>query len=241
MAQKKKRARTAGKAAGARLPIEHELRTALTWLERHGTKRTRDGMARYGITAAKAFGVTMAEIRVLAKQLGRRHELALALWDTGWYEARMLASFVGEPERLSPAQMERFCRGFDSWAVCDTLCFHLFDRSPHAWAKVEAWAKQRGEFQKRAAFALLASLALHDKAAPDAPFSSCLPLLERAASDERNFVKKAVSWALRAIGSRRSPALKAAALELARSLAASENATERWIGKDAFKALAKKK
>ena len=194
MAQRKTRVRTAV-AAVERPPIKHELRAALTWLEQHGTKKTRDGMARYGITAAKAYGVTMADIRVLGKQLGRRHELALALWDTGWYEARMLVSFVGEPQRLSSAQMDRFCRGFDSWAICDTLCFHLFDRTPHAYDKVVQWARQRGEFQKRAAFALLASLALHDKGAPDARFLPCLPMIERAASDERNFVKKAVSWA----------------------------------------------
>jgi len=234
MAVKKKRAHAA--PSEERPPIKHELRAALTWLERHGTKQTRDGMARYGITAAKAFGVTMADMRVLGKQLGRHHELALALWDTDWYEARMMVSFVGEPERLSPAQMDRFCRGFDSWALCDTLCFHLFDRSPHAFDKVVQWSKQRGEFQKRAAFALLASLALHDKSARDARFLLCLPLIERAAADERNFVKKAVSWALRGVG-RRSIALNQKSIALAKKLAASEAAAPRWIGKDALREL----
>ena len=123
------------------------------------TKRDRDNLARFGITASKAFGVSMANIQVLAKRLGRNHELAAALWDTGWYEARMLTSFVDEPARVTPAQMDRWCRDFDNWGICDTVCFHLFDRTPHAWAKVAQWSGKRDEFVKRAAFALLASLA----------------------------------------------------------------------------------
>ncbi len=216
--------------------IEDEVRVTLAWLERRGSKRNRDGMARYAIRSDKLFGVSVATLRGLAKRLGRNHDLAAALWATGWYEARMLASFVDEPARVTPAQMDRWSRDFDNWAICDTVCFHLFDRTPHAWRKIAIWSRRREEFVKRAAFALLASVAAHDKRASDEPFAKALPLVERAAGDQRNFVKKAVSWALRATGNR-SPALHAEAVALARRMAASADASTRWIGKDAVKDL----
>jgi 3-methyladenine DNA glycosylase AlkD len=123
--------------------VESEVEKALVWLRRHSSKHTRDGMARYAIPSDHAFGVSMANMKVLAKRLGRNHELAAALWDTGWYEARMLASLIEEPGRVTPAQMERWCRDFDNWAICDTACFALFDRTPHAWAKVAEWSSRR--------------------------------------------------------------------------------------------------
>jgi 3-methyladenine DNA glycosylase AlkD len=206
-------------------------------LRRLGTKAGRDGMARYAIPSDNAFGVSVATLKTLAKRLGRNHALAAALWDTGWYEARMLTPFVAEPAAVTPAQMDRWCSDFDSWAICDALCFHLFDRTPHAWRKVEQWARRREEFVKRAAFALLASLALHDKRAADEPFVQSLALIERAADDDRNFVKKAVNWALRAIG-KRNPELHAAAVSVAQRLAESPNAAPRWVGKDALRDLA---
>jgi 3-methyladenine DNA glycosylase AlkD len=221
--------------AGSR-DIAADVAMALAWLERRGSKKNRDGMARYGIVAKKAFGVSMATMQTLAKRLGRNHALARALWDTEWYEARILTSFVGEPARLTAAEMDRWCRDFDNWAICDTLCFHLFDESPHAWDKVGQWARRRAEFEKRAAFALLAALALHDKAAPDARFRTSLRLIAAAATDERNFVKKGVSWALRAIGHRSLP-LHTAAIDLATTLARSDDATARWVGKDALRDL----
>jgi 3-methyladenine DNA glycosylase AlkD len=150
----------------------------------------------------------------------------------------MLVPFVGEPDRLTPAQMDRWARDFDNWAVCDALCFHLFDRSPHAYRKVAAWAKRREEFVRRAAFALAASLALHDRQAPDKPFEKMLPLVERAATDPRNFVKKGVSWALRSIGMR-SPNLHAKSLALARRLAASTDPAARWVGHDVIRDLSR--
>ncbi|HEX7123717.1 MAG TPA: DNA alkylation repair protein [Gemmatimonadaceae bacterium] len=208
----------------------------LRWLERRGTKRNRDGMARYGIVAPKVFGVSVADVRQQAKRLGRDHALALALWKTGWYEARMLAAFVDEPERVTPVQMDRWARAFDNWAITDTVCFHLFDRTPHAWAKIRQWSTRREEFVKRAAFALLASVALHDKRAPDAPFVRSLVIIERAASDPRNFVKKGVSWALRSVG-RHSASLRAAAIELAERLSASSEPAARWVGHDALRDL----
>lgn len=217
-------------------PTADRVREALSWLERRGTKRNRDGLARYGIFATQVFGVSVADIRQLAKRLGRDHDLAAALWESGWYEARMLTAFVDEPKLVTPGQMDRWARDFDNWAICDTLCFHLFDRTPHAWRKIEQWSIRREEFVKRAGFALLASVALHDKHAADAPFLRALPLIEQGASDPRNFVKKAVSWALRGIG-KRNGTLKAAAIGLARRLAQSPEPAERWVGKDALRDL----
>jgi len=215
---------------------EEQVQSALTWLKRNGTKKGRDGMARYAIPSDKAFGVSVSNIQKLAKQLGRSHELALALWDTGWYEARMLTAYVDEPARVTPAQMDRWARDFGNWAICDTLCFALWDRTPHAWGKVTQWSDHRGEYVKRAAFALLWGLTVHDKLAGDKPFAHGLRLIERAATDERHFVQKAVNMALRAVGGR-SPALNAGAVAVARRLANSADAAPRWIGKDALRKL----
>jgi 3-methyladenine DNA glycosylase AlkD len=213
-----------------------EVQAAVASLEKMSTKRDRDNLARFGITTNKAFGVSVANVQALAKRLGRSHELAAALWETGWYEARLLTAYIDEPERVTPAQMDRWCRDFDNWGVVDTLCFCLFDRTPHAWAKVTKWSAMRGEFQKRAAFALLASLAGHDKTSGDAPFLDGLRLIEKAADDDRNFVKKGISWALRLIG-RRNVALNAQAVEVAKRLAASEQPGARWVGRDALREL----
>ncbi len=215
---------------------EGDVQAALGWLERKSTKRDRDNLKRFGINANKAFGVSVANIQILAKRLGRSHGLALALWKTGWYEARMLTSFVDEPARVTPAQMDRWCRDFDNWGICDTVCFHLFDRTPHAWDKVAEWHDKKEEFVKRAAFALIAGLSLHDKQSGDEPFIESLRYIERAAPDERNFVKKGVSWALRVLG-RRNAALNAAAVNVSGRLAASPEPAARWIGKGALKEL----
>jgi 3-methyladenine DNA glycosylase AlkD len=220
----------------SRQSLEDEVESALTWLKRHSSKRNRDGMARYAIPSDNALGVSVADIRVLGKRLGRNHELAAALWNTGVYEARMLTSFVAEPARVTSAQMDRWCRDFDNWAIVDTLCFHLFDRTPHAWQKVAQWSDRRDEFGKRAAFALLWALTVHDKHAGDELFAKGLVLIERAASDERHFVKKAVNMALRAVG-KRNPALNAAAVTVARRLADSPPGAARWVGKDALREL----
>jgi len=178
----------------------------------------------------------MGAMQKVAKRLGKDHALAAALWETGWYEARTVAALVDDPALVTPAQMDRWCRDFDNWGICDTVCFCLFDRTPHAFRKVEKWASQRGEFVKRAAFALLASLALHDKRTGDGPFLECLPLIERAAGDGRNFVKKGVSWALRSVG-RRSAAVHEESVVLAQRLAQSPDPAARWVGKDALRDL----
>jgi 3-methyladenine DNA glycosylase AlkD len=210
--------------------------TALTWLKSHSSKRTRDGMARYAIPADHAFGVSMADMKALARRLGPSHDLAARLWETGWYEARTVASLIDEAARVTPAQMDRWCRDFDNWAICDTACFALFDRTPHAWAKVTEWSGKRDEFGKRAAFALLWGLTVHDKQVGDELFLQGLHLIEGAAGDERHFVKKAVNMALRATG-KRNLALNAAAVAVARRLAASSERTAQWVGKDALREL----
>ena len=208
----------------------------LAWLKRKGSRRTVEGMARYGLPSDRAFGVPVGVMRAEAKRIGRDHELALALWKTGWFEARMMAAFLGDPELLTKAQMNAWARDFADWGICDTACFHLFDRSQFAYERATAWAKSPREFVKRGGFALMASLALHDKAAADAKFLALLPLVETGAVDDRNFVKKGVNWALRGIG-KRNPALRKAAVEVARRLAASPDPAPRWVGKDALRGL----
>ena len=219
--------------------MEDRVAETMAALRAAATDHDLANLSRFAIDAPSGLGVSMANLRKIAKRLGRDHELAAALWETGVYEARMLASLVDDPGRVTPEQMDAWRAEFDNWAIVDTVCFKLFDQSPHAFAKIGEWAALNGEFGRRAAFALLACLALHDKGADDRPYLEGLALIERAAGDDRNFVKKAVNWALRAIGLRGSPALKAAALDTARRLAASPDATPRWVGRDAVKALEK--
>jgi 3-methyladenine DNA glycosylase AlkD len=213
-----------------------DLDDALSWLERHGSKAGRDGMARYGLPSDRAFGVSVGKIQRLAKQLGKNHDLAEALWRSGCYEARLLAAYVDEPASVTAPQMDRWCRDFDNWGVCDTLCFVLFDRTPHAWRKVDQWSKSREEFVKRAAFALIWSLTVHDKVAKDSQFIHALKLIELGAADDRHFVKKALNMALRAVG-KRNRALNAAAVMVARRLAASDHVGAAWVGRDALREL----
>lgn len=216
------------------------VRDALDWLRANSAAKTREEMApRYGIVTDRAFGVSMAGMQVLARRLGRDHALAQALWETGWYEARMVACMVDDPTQVTPQQMDAWRADFDNWGITDTVCFKLFDQAPHAFDKVRDWAGLNDEMGRRAAFALLACLALHREEAADALFLDGLALIEAAATDDRNFVKKGVNWALRAIGGRNSPALRAAARETAARLASSKAATPRWIGKDALRAFAK--
>lgn len=226
-------------AKGPRGDSDARVKEALAELERLATPAMRDSLARYGIPSDHALGVPMRDIQGLARRLGRDHALAKALWKTGVYEARMLCAYIAEADRVTPAEMNRWSRDFDNWAVCDTLCFALWDDTPHAWAMADAWSSHRDEFVKRAAFALLASLAVHDKSGDDAPHLRGLVLMEREATDARNFVKKGVNWALRTVGSRRGPEARKAARALATRLSASDDATARWIGKDALRAFAK--
>ena len=214
--------------------MAERLDRALAELKRNGSKAGLAGMARYAIPSERAFGVPMRQIQALAKQLGRDHALAKELWASGWYEARTLAAYVDDPAQVTATQMDRWCRDFDNWAICDTVCFALFDRTPHAWAKVDKWASSRDEYVKRAAFALLWGLTVHDKKSDDAPFRRGLVLIERAATDDRLYVKKAVDMALRATGKRNS-ALRAAAIATATTLSTSNDKTAQWIGKHALR------
>lgn len=193
---------------------------------------------RYGIVTDKAMGVAMNRMQAIAKPLRPDHALAEALWATGWYEARMVACMVDDPALVTPEQMDRWRADFDNWGIVDTVCFKLWDQVAHAPAKAVEWCGTNDEFGRRTGFALMACLALHGKG-DEAFFLDGLKLIERCATDERNFVKKGVNWALRAIGGKKNPALRAAARETAGRLAASSDRTARWNGKDALRAFAK--
>jgi 3-methyladenine DNA glycosylase AlkD len=208
----------------------------IAWLRASGTAHQRREQARYGIVAPRAFGVGVGTLLKVAKSVGHDRALAAGLWKSGWYEARLLAGMVDEPERVTRRQMDAWARAFDNWGVCDTVCWHLFDHTPYAWEKARAWARSPHEFVKRAAFAMMAGRVARDPAAPDARFLALLPLVEKGARDERHFVKKGVNWALRRIG-RKNRALNTAAVELSRRLAASPDPAPRWVGQDALREL----
>ncbi len=194
-------------------------------------------MARYGIRAEGALGVSAPVLRAKAREIGRDHDLALALWASGVREARVLAALIAEPSRVTRPLMDRWARDFDSWDICDAVCCNLFDRTTLAWTVAVEWARREPEFVKRAGFVLMAALAVHDKAAPDRRFLPFLKLVEGAADDERNFVRKAVNWALRQIG-KRSPGLRLAAVRTARRIAAAhQTGGARWIAADALREL----
>ena len=191
---------------------------ALKWLEKSGSRRYKDGLPRYGIVTDKAFGVPVGTLLKFAKQHGKNHALAAGLWKSGWYEARLLAAMIDDPQRVTRRQMSAWAGDFDNWGVCDTVCWHLFDYTPFAWQTLRRWSVSPREFVKRAAFAMMAGQAAHNETATDAEFMALLPLIEKGARDDRNFVKKAVSWALRSIGKRNAA---------------------RWVGKDGLRDLAR--
>ena len=196
-----------------------------------------EGMARFGIRTDSALGLSMPFLRQTAKSAGVDHALALKLWQSGIHEARILAALVDDPAQVTSAQMERWVKDFDSWDVCDQVCGNLFDRTRFGRRKAVTWAGRKSEFVRRAGFALIAALAWQDRQADDELFVGYLALVEEYAFDDRNFVKKAVNWALRTIG-KHSPELNAAALTVAEQLASSKQASPRWVGKDAHRELA---
>jgi 3-methyladenine DNA glycosylase AlkD len=205
-------------------------------LRRLGTKRNVEGMARYGIRAKKVFGVSKPKLDALARKIGKNHALGLALWSTGIQDAKILAGLICEPRKVTAAQMEVWVRDFDNWDSCDGTCCHLFVFADAAWPKAFAWTKRKDEFQKRGGFALAAYLAYRDKAARDANYLRFLRVVEREAEDERNFVRKAVNWALRNIG-KRNLRLNRAAIATARRLRKKESRAARWIASDALREL----
>lgn len=220
-------------------PAADRARSALAQLESERDEQYLADLAtRYGIHTDHAVGVRMTRIKAIARRLGTDHELAGALWATGVYEARLLASMVDDPGAVTPEQMDAWCAAFDNWAVVDTVCFTLFDRTPHAWEAVDRWAGRDEEFVKRAGFALLWSLANHDRTAPDPAFAAGLALIERTGGDGRHLVDKAIGMALRAIGKRR-PALRDEALAVAERMGASDDPATRRIGRPAARELAR--
>lgn len=229
--------------------ISDRVATILEELRSRGSAEARAGVARFGIETRAAFGVSVTELRKLARPLREDHDLALALWRTGHHEARLLACLVDDPKAVSEDQMEQWVGEFDSWDLCDQAALGLFGRTSAAWQKALEWAGRDGEFVKRAGFALMAGLAIHDKRASDQDFVSLFPVIEVGAGDPRNFVKKAVSWALRQIG-KRSVELNAQAVACAERIKVSANdaaggsrggppeaRAARWVASDALREL----
>ncbi len=209
-------------------------------LRSHANPVNVAGMARFGINATGTLGVSIPILRGLAKEIGKDHALAQELWASGLHEARLLAGFIDDPRAVTVKQMDRWVGDFDSWDICDQVCSNLFDRTPFAWKKAMQWSRRREEYVKRAGFVLMAALSVHDKKAPDEAFRAFLPVIAREATDDRNFVKKAVNWALRQIG-KRNAALKKDAIRTAERIREIDSRAARWIAADALREFAKHK
>ncbi len=195
-----------------------------------------EGMARFGISPKNTLGLSIPTIRGIARRAGKSHTMALELWGSGIHEARILAAYVDDPAKVTEAQMEEWVAGFDSWDVCDQVCSTLFDKTPFAHRKASEWSERKAEFVRRAGFVLMAALAVHDKEAPDAVFMGFFRAIEKGSTDQRNFVKKAVNWALRQIG-KRNPSLNRSALRLAEKISKTGNPGARWVASDAIREL----
>ena len=214
----------------------HNVANIVNTLKNQYNIKNVEGMRRFGIKTNNALGIPMPFIRKLAKNIGRDHALALALWKTKIHEARILAGLVAEPGKLTERQMELWAKDFRSWDVCDQDCMNLFDKTPFAFKKALEWSKRKEEFVKRAGFALMAALAVHDRTAGDAVFKKFFGAIIRESKDDRNFVKKAVNWALRQIG-KRNRALSRSAISTAKKISAFESRSAKWIAKDALREL----
>lgn len=197
------------------------------------------GMARFGINPENTYGVSIPILRKMAKEIGRNHSLAQEFWASGIHEARILAGMIDDPEMVTEEQMEIWVKDFDSWDVCDQVCGNLFDKTPFAYKKAVEWSKRKEEFVKRAGFVMMAELAVHDKEAMDKEFLRFLPLIKRETADERNFVKKAVNWALRQIG-KRNRSLNKKAIETAKEIKKIDSNAAKWIASDALRELSGK-
>ena len=209
---------------------------ALRELRAMGERRNIDGMARFGIRTKVIYGVAKPKMDEVARRIGKNHNLALELWATGVHDARILAGMIDEPGKVRASQMERWVRDFDNWDVCDGTCCHLFVFATPAWAKAVQWSRRKKEFEKRAGFALMAYLAYRNKSAPDAKYQRLFSIIQREAHDERNFVKKAVNWALRQIG-KRNIRLNREAIRAAERIRSQGSRAARWIAADALREL----
>ncbi|MFA6213725.1 MAG: DNA alkylation repair protein [Candidatus Micrarchaeia archaeon] len=205
----------------------------LAHLKNKGKPKNLEGMARFGINVEKAYGVPIPELRRLARHIGPHHGLAFDLWRTGIHEARILAAYIDDYKRVSEKQMEEWVKCFDSWDLCDQVCGNLFDRTEFAHRKAIEWSFRKEEYVKRAGFVLMATLAVHDKRAGKAAFEKFFPHIVRGSTDERNYVKKAVNWALRQIG-KRSFTLNKEAIAVAREIAKIDSPSAKWVASNAL-------
>jgi 3-methyladenine DNA glycosylase AlkD len=212
----------------------------LEQLKEKGSAKNVEGMGKFGMATDQRLGVPVPEMRKIAKGIGKDHELALELWKTGVQEARIVASMIDVPEQVTDAQMEAWVVDFNSWDVCDQVCLNLFDKSDFTQTKIMEWSTREEEFVKRAAYAIIAGLAWHDKQAADDQFIGYFPVIRHGAMDERNFVKKAVNWALRNIGKRNS-VLNAGAIKTAKEIQQMNSKSARWIASDAIRELESEK
>jgi 3-methyladenine DNA glycosylase AlkD len=199
-----------------------------------------EGMARYGINPSNNLGISIYQLRPIAKEIGKDHNLALKLWESGIHDARLLACFIDDPDKVASEQMDSWAGDFDSWDICDQACTSLFDQTPHAWEKIFEWAKRKEEFVKRGAFSLIAGLAVHDKKTSEKKFEELFKIIIRESTDERNYVRKAVNWALRNIG-KRNKVLNKKAIQAARKIKKIDSKSARWIANDAIRELESEK
>lgn len=213
-----------------------KVKQVLKKLKSHANPKNVKGMARFGINPKNTYGISIPIIRKMAKQIGKNHQLAQQLWDSGLHEARILASTIDDPKMVGEKQIEKWVKDFDSWDVCDQVCGNLFDKTPFAYKKAIEWSKRDEEFVKRAGFVLMATLSVHDQKAEDKQFEKFLPIIKKEATDGRNFVKKAVNWALRQIG-KRNLVLNKKAIAAAKAIEEIDSKSARWIAADAIREL----
>jgi 3-methyladenine DNA glycosylase AlkD len=219
---------------------KHSVNDIVERLKSKANPNNLEGMARYGISTANRFGNSIPFLRKLAKEIGKNHKLALELWEEGIDETKILASMIGEEDKLTEAQAEKWVADFNSWDVCDQVCMNLFKKLPFAKKKIKEWSKGKEEFVKRAAFSLIACIAVYDKEKPDNEFMKFLSLIKKAATDERNYVKKAVSWALRNIG-KRNKNLNKEVIKFASELEKTDSKSGRWIARETLKDIQREK
>ena len=209
-------------------------------LKSKANSKNVEGMAKFGRTSTNRLGISVPDMRKIAKQNGNDHAVAMELWESGIPEAQIVAALIAEPDKLTEKQMENWVKDFNSWDVCDQVCMNLFDKTPLAWKKIYDWSEREEEFVKRAAFSLIACIAWHDKSISDEKLIELFPLIKREATDERNFVKKAVNWALRHIG-KKNKTLYKAAINLAKEIKQIDSKSARWIASDAIRELESEK
>lgn len=212
----------------------------IKYLEGYADPKNVAGMARYGIVTKKAFGVSAPVLRELGKKIGKDHKLALELWKTGIHEARFIAALIDEPDKVTEKQMEKWIKDFDNWAICDSVCGALFDKTSFAHSKAIELTEREEEFVKRAGFVIMTWMAVHNKKLDDEIFIDYLEILKRESTDERNFVRKAVNWCLRTIG-KRNKALNTAAIKTAIEISKIDSKAARWIAADALRELKSEK